>query len=54
MQKLTTTAMLWSLFIGWLTRPVTNHGPEINRANLIRTSTAIADHRTLALVDAVS
>jgi hypothetical protein len=47
-------AMLWSFYIGWLTTPVVNYGAAINRANLTRTSAAIADHGTLGLVDAVS
>ncbi|MET0369787.1 MAG: phosphotransferase [Sphingobium sp.] len=43
-------ALLWSLYVGWLTTPIANYGEAINRANLTRTGTAVRDHDTLALV----
>lgn len=46
-------AILWSLYVGWLTTPIANYGEALNIANLTRTSTAFADHDTGRLVDAL-
>ena len=43
-------ALLWSFYVGWLTTPVANYGEALNRANLTRTGTAIADHEVFGLV----
>ena len=45
--------ILWSLYVGWLTTPITNYGEAINRANLLRISEAFADHETLKLAKAL-
>ena len=47
-------AILWSFYVGWLTTPVANYGEALNQANLIRTSTAFADHETAKLVEQVA
>lgn len=46
-------ALVWGVYIGWLTTPVVNYGWEINVVNLLRLTTAYEDHGTAALVDAV-
>lgn len=46
-------AMVWSLYIGWLTVPVTNYGWEINVLNLHRLTQAYEDLDTEALVRAM-
>jgi hypothetical protein len=46
-------ALLWSFYVGWLTTPIANYGEALNRANLTRTSTALRDHDTIALVGAI-
>jgi len=47
-------AILWSFYVGWLTTPVVNYGEAINRANLTRTGTAIADHAVFDLMRALT
>jgi aminoglycoside/choline kinase family phosphotransferase len=46
-------ALLWSLYVGWLTTPVANYGEALNRVNLTRTATACADHETERLIAAI-
>lgn len=46
-------ALLWSFYVGWLTTPVANYGEALNRANLIRTGAAIADHQVFTLMRAL-
>lgn len=46
-------ALVWGVYIGWLTTPVVNYGWEINVVNLLRLTTAYQDHGTATLVDAV-
>lgn len=43
-------AALWTLYIGWLTCPPESYGWETMAVALLRVSTAVEDHRTLALV----
>lgn len=45
--------MVWGVYIGWLTTPVTNYGWEINVLNLLRLTTAYEDLETGKLVDAM-
>lgn len=47
-------ALVWGVYIGWLTTPVVNYGWEINAINLLRLSTAYEDLDTARLVAAVS
>jgi hypothetical protein len=46
-------ALVWGVYIGWLTTPVVNYGWEINVLNHLRLTTAYEDHDTAALVAAV-
>ena len=46
-------ALIWGVYIGWLTTPVVNYGWEINVVNHLRLVTAFEDHGTAALVDEV-
>jgi hypothetical protein len=46
-------ALVWGVYIGWLTTPVVNYGWEINVVNHLRLTTAYEDHGTAALVDEV-
>lgn len=46
-------ALVWGVYIGWLTTPVVNYGWEINVVNHLRLVTAYEDLETAALVDAV-
>jgi hypothetical protein len=43
-------AALWTLYIGWLTCPPESYGWETMAVALLRVSTAVEDHGTLALV----
>lgn len=43
-------ALVWGVYIGWLTTPVVNYGWEICVANHIRLMTAFHDHETGRLV----
>lgn len=43
-------ASLWTLYIGWLTCPPESYGWETMAVALLRVSTAVEDHDTLALV----
>jgi hypothetical protein len=43
-------AIIWGVYIGWLTTPVVNYGWEINVMNHLRLTTAFEDHDTLTLV----
>ncbi|MDE2465897.1 MAG: phosphotransferase [Alphaproteobacteria bacterium] len=43
-------ALVWGVYIGWLTTPVVNYGWEINVMNHLRLVTAYEDHETQALV----
>lgn len=43
-------ASLWTLYIGWLTCPPESYGWETMAVALLRVSTAVEDHGTLALV----
>jgi aminoglycoside/choline kinase family phosphotransferase len=43
-------AMIWGLYIGWLTTPVVNYGWEINVSNHLRLMTAYEDLDTARLV----
>lgn len=43
-------AALWTLYIGWLTCPPESYGWETMAVALLRVSTAVEDHETLALV----
>lgn len=47
-------ALVWGVYIGWLTTPVVNYGWEIQVNNLQRLSTAYMDHDTARLVADVS
>jgi hypothetical protein len=46
-------AIIWGVYIGWLTTPVVNYGWEINVMNHLRLTTAFEDHDTLKLVRAM-
>jgi aminoglycoside phosphotransferase (APT) family kinase protein len=46
-------ALVWGVYIGWLTTPVVNYGWEINVVNHLRLTTAYEDHGTAALVNEV-
>ncbi|MDB5985675.1 MAG: hypothetical protein JWR16_728 [Nevskia sp.] len=43
-------ALVWGVYIGWLTTPVVNYGWEINIINLLRLTTAYEDLETAKLV----
>jgi aminoglycoside/choline kinase family phosphotransferase len=43
-------AVIWGVYIGWLTTPVVNYGWEINVLNHLRLTTAYEDHETAKLV----
>jgi hypothetical protein len=43
-------ALVWGVYIGWLTTPVVNYGWEINVLNHLRLTTAYEDHETARLV----
>jgi hypothetical protein len=43
-------AMIWGVYIGWLTTPVVNYGWEINVVNHLRLTTAYEDLGTARLV----
>ncbi len=43
-------ASLWTFYIGWLTCPPESYGWETMAVALLRVSTAVEDHETLALV----
>lgn len=45
-------AALWTLYIGWLTCPPLSYGWDTLSVALLRTSSAVEDHGTLALVRA--
>jgi hypothetical protein len=42
--------LVWGVYIGWLTTPITNYGWEINVMNHLRLTTAYEDHDTSRLV----
>lgn len=46
-------ALVWGVYIGWLTTPVVNYGWEINVVNHLRLTAAYEDHDTARLVDEV-
>ena len=46
-------ALVWGVYIGWLTTPVVNYGWEINVLNHLRLTTAYEDHETAKLVAAL-
>lgn len=46
-------ALIWGVYIGWLTTPVVNYGWEINVVNHLRLVTAYEDHDTAKLVTEV-
>lgn len=46
-------AMVWGVYIGWLTTPVANYGWEICVMNHLRTMTAFEDLETGRLIDAL-
>jgi len=46
-------ALVWGVYVGWLTTPVVNYGWEINVINHLRLTTAYVDHDTARLVDEV-
>jgi Phosphotransferase enzyme family len=43
-------ALVWGVYVGWLTTPVVNYGWEINVLNHLRLTTAFEDHETARLV----
>jgi hypothetical protein len=45
--------LIWGVYIGWLTTPVTNYGWEINVINHLRLTTAFEDHDTARLIAAL-
>ena len=47
-------AMIWGLYIGWLTTPIVNYGWEINVMNHLRLMTAYEDLDTARLVAEVN
>jgi aminoglycoside phosphotransferase (APT) family kinase protein len=47
-------ALVWGVYIGWLTTPVVNYGWEINVLNHLRLITAYEDHETARLVGELS
>jgi hypothetical protein len=47
-------ALVWGVYIGWLTTPVVNYGWEINVINHLRLTTAYEDLETARLVAEVS
>lgn len=47
-------AMIWGVYIGWLTTPVVNYGWEINVINHLRLTTAYEDLETARLVAEVT
>lgn len=46
-------ALVWGVYIGWLTTPVVNYGWEINVVNHLRLTAAYEDHDTARLVEEV-
>jgi thiamine kinase-like enzyme len=46
-------ALVWGVYVGWLTTPVVNYGWEINVVNHLRLTTAYEDLDTARLVDEV-
>lgn len=42
--------LLWGVYIGWLTTPITNYGWEINVMNHLRLTTAYEDHESGRLI----
>lgn len=46
-------AMVWGVYIGWLTTPVVNYGWEINVMNHLRLMTAYEDLETNRLIEAL-
>jgi hypothetical protein len=46
-------ALVWAVYIGWLTTPVVNYGWEINVLNHLRLTTAFEDYETAQLVAAL-
>lgn len=46
-------AIVWGVYIGWLTTPVINYGWEITVMNHLRLTTAYEDHDTGRLIDAL-
>ena len=46
-------ALVWGVYIGWLTTPVVNYGWEINVLNHLRLTTAFEDYETARLVAAI-
>lgn len=46
-------AMVWGVYIGWLTTPVVNYGWEVSVINHLRVMTAYEDLETSRLVDAL-
>jgi hypothetical protein len=46
-------ALVWGVYVGWLTTPVVNYGWEINVVNHLRLTTAYEDLDTAALVKEV-
>jgi hypothetical protein len=46
-------ALVWGVYIGWLTTPVLNYGWEINVLNHLRLTTAFEDYDTAGLVAAL-
>jgi hypothetical protein len=47
-------ALVWAVYIGWLTTPVVNYGWEINVLNHLRLTTAFEDYETAGLVADIS
>jgi aminoglycoside phosphotransferase (APT) family kinase protein len=47
-------ALVWGVYVGWLTTPVVNYGWEINVLNHLRLTTAFEDHDTASLVAKLS
>jgi hypothetical protein len=46
-------AMVWGVYIGWLTTPVINYGWNITVMNHLRVMTAYEDLETSKLIDAL-
>jgi hypothetical protein len=46
-------ALVWAVYIGWLTTPVVNYGWEINVLNHLRLTTAFEEYETAQLVAAL-
>jgi hypothetical protein len=47
-------ALVWGVYVGWLTTPVVNYGWEINVVNHLRLTTAYEDLDTAKLVEEVT